>query len=377
MNQTRSSRPIVTRRDFLKLLGATSTTAALGHILFTYAPWLDYDEQVLQTWDKPFHEESTMPKQMQELIRYATLAPNGHNTQPWKFKIQENTIQIHPDYSRRLPVVDPHDRELWISLGCALENLVIASQAAGYESEIVYPSSEADYIQAKLQNGKTPNPTPLFDAIPERQNTRSIYDEQPLPAADLELIQGIKLESGVSTRILTSSNQIESVLEYVKAGDQNQYANQAFIDELVAWIRFNKSELFQTLDGLYSRCSGNPEVPRWLGKMFVTTDSAKQQAQTDEQNIRSSSGLLVILAEQDDKQAWINTGRVYERLALTLTTMKLKSAVMNQPIEVHELRSQFQSYLNIGAAQPQFLLRFGYADPMPRSLRRPVEQVLM
>jgi hypothetical protein len=318
-----------------------------------------------------------MPKQMLELVRYATLAPNGHNTQPWKFAIQENTIQIHPDYSRRLPIVDPHDRELWISLGCALENLVIASQTVGYESEFVYPSSEADYIEVKLQDGQTPNPTPLFDAISERQNTRSLYDGQPLPAADLELIQSMRLESGLSTRLLTGSAQIEAALEYVKAGDQHQYGNQAFIDELVAWLRFNKAELFETLDGLYSRCSGNPEVPRWLGRMFVTTGSAGQQAQTDEKSLRSSSGLLVIVSEQDDKQAWINTGRVYERLALILTTMNVKSALMNQPIEVPELRSEFQSYLNVGTAYPQFMLRFGYADPMPRSLRRPVEQVMI
>lgn len=373
MSKIPPSRPTISRRDFLKISGAVGVTAAASHILFTYAPWLDYDEQVLQTWNK----ESTMPKQISELIRYATLAPNGHNTQPWKFAIQENTIQIHPDYSRRLPVVDPHDRELWISLGCALENLVIASQAAGYESEVLYPSSQADYIEVKLQDGKTSNPTPLFDAIPKRQNTRSLYDGQPLPAADLDLIQAIQMESGVSTRILTSSGEIEAVLEYIKVGDRHQYGDPVFIDELVAWLRFNKAELFKTLDGLYSRCSGNPEVPRWLGKTFVTTGSAGQQAQKDEKNVRSSSGLLVILTEQDDKGTWINTGRVYERLALRLTTMNIKSAVMNQPIEVPELRSEFQSYLNVGAARPQFMLRFGYADPMPRSLRRPVEQVIM
>ena len=67
---------------------------------------------------------------------------------------------------------------------------------------------------------------------------------------------------------------------------------------------------------------------------------------------------------------------MYERLALTLTVLKIKSAFLNQPLEVADLRSEFQSYLNIGTAQPQLLMRFGYADPMPHSLRRPVEQIL-
>ena len=90
-----------------------------------------------------------MPAQMRELVRYATLAANGHNTQPWKFAIRENAIEIHPDYTRRLPAVDPHDRELWISLGCALENLLQASRAIGYAPEVTYPDT-ADFIRVRL-----------------------------------------------------------------------------------------------------------------------------------------------------------------------------------------------------------------------------------
>lgn len=64
-----------------------------------------------------------MSQQMIGMVRYATLAANGHNTQPWKFAVHQDAIEIHPDYGRHLPVVDPENRELWISLGCSLENL--------------------------------------------------------------------------------------------------------------------------------------------------------------------------------------------------------------------------------------------------------------
>ena len=188
---------------------------------------------------------------MRELVRSATLAPNGHNTQPWKFAIKENAIQIHPDYSRRLPVVDPSDRELWISLGCAVENLVVVSQAMGYESKVIYPSSDTDYIEVKLQEGKTISSIHLFDAIPERQCTRSLYNGHPLPNAELDLIQSLQFEHGIEVQLLTASHQIEATLEYIEAGNQRQYSDQAFIDELVAWLRFNKAELFETLDGLF------------------------------------------------------------------------------------------------------------------------------
>lgn len=57
------------------------------------------------------------------MIYYATLAPSGHNTQPWQFLIRNNSILINPDFSRRLAIVDSDDHALFISLGCALENL--------------------------------------------------------------------------------------------------------------------------------------------------------------------------------------------------------------------------------------------------------------
>ncbi len=373
MNQAQS-RPFLSRRDFLKLLAATGVIAAGGHLLDTYAPWLDYDQETNHIL-RPFEVNSTVSAQMQELVRYATLAPNGHNTQPWNFAIRENAIEIHPDYTRRLSVVDPSDRELWISLGCALENLIIAARASGFESEVTYPDT-ADFIHIDLKTN-TPQASPLFDAIPLRQNTRSEYDGQLIKIADLDQAQALPLEPGVVLHFVTNPTNSETVLEYVNQGNLSQYADRAFIDELIDWLRFNKKEALASFDGLYSRCSGNPEVPHWLGQMFVAGMKPQQQADADAKKLRSSSGAVVVASESDDKTAWVRTGQVYERMALMMTALNIKSAFLNQPIEVAGLRSQFQSALGLGDALPQLLVRFGYADPMPRSLRRPVEQVIL
>ena len=75
---------------------------------------------------------------IKEILRYAAMAPSGHNTQPWLFSIEKNVITMHPDYSKRLPVVDPDDHALFISLGCALENLIIAARHYGYHPAVAY-----------------------------------------------------------------------------------------------------------------------------------------------------------------------------------------------------------------------------------------------
>lgn len=368
------SSPRLSRRDFLKISAAAGVTAAGVHLLDTYAPWLDYEQQVATT-ARPLAKEAVMPKQMQELVRYATLAANGHNTQPWKFALRDNSIEIHPDASRRLPVVDPHDRELWISLGCALENLLVAARAMGYATQVIYPDA-TDFIQVRLA-ADTPQNSPLFNAIPLRQSTRSLYDGQTVPTADLDRVQATSLEPGITLRFVTSPADMAMVAEYVAQGNLRQYADGAFVDELLAWLRFNKKEALSSLDGLYSRCSGNPEVPHWLGRMFVSGTKPQQQADADMEKLRSSPGAVVVASDVDDKAAWVRTGQVYERLALQMTALEIKSAFLNQPIEVAELRSQFQSALGLDRAAPQVLVRYGYAAALPRSLRRPVAQVLI
>jgi len=365
---------VLSRRAFLGMLTATGVTAVGGYALFEYAPWLDYGAAV-EASQRPLDKVSTPSAQMVELVRYATLAANGHNTQPWKFAILENMIEIHPDYTRRLPVVDPHDRELWISLGCALENLLLAARMAGYASEVIYPET-ADFIRVQLTKD-SPQTSPLFEAIPLRQNTRGAYNGRLVKNDHLDEVQALTLEPGVQLHFALNPTAMDTVMEYVNQGNLQQYADDAFVDELIAWLRFTQKEALVATDGLFSGCSGNPQVPRWLGQLFVASTAPQQQADADAQKLRTSPSAVVVASQSDDKAAWVRTGQVYERLALKMTSLDIKSALLNQPIEVANLREQFQTAMGLGTYQAQLLVRFGYAEALPRSLRRPVEEVLI
>jgi hypothetical protein len=185
------------------------------------------------------------------------------------------------------------------------------------------------------------------------------------------------LEPGVALHFFTKATDLETVLEYVNTGNLSQFADKAFVRELISWIRFNQREALASLDGLHSRCMGSPSVPRWLGQMFVAGMKPQKQADIDAKKLRSSPGAVVIASVSDDKTAWVRTGQVYERMALAMTSLNIKSAFLNQPIEVARIRDQFQRAVGLGDFLPQTLMRFGYADAMPRSLRRPIEQVIV
>jgi hypothetical protein len=264
------SPPSLSRRDFLTLLGAAGVSAAGGYGLYTYAPWLDVDAQTSEI-RRPLEKSVTVPAHMHEIVRYATLAASGHNTQPWQFAITDTAIDIHPDYTRHLAAVDPHDRELWISLGCALENLLIAARVSGYATSVTYPDAN-DFIRIELATDK-PQTNKLFGAITLRQNTRSEYDGQLIKTADFDQVQAVELEPGVVLHFVANPSELETVLEYVNQGNLSQYADKEFVSELIDWLRFTKKEALASRDGLYSAASGSPQVPRWLGQVVVSSTS--------------------------------------------------------------------------------------------------------
>jgi hypothetical protein len=110
-----------------------------------------------------------------------------------------------------------------------------------------------------------------------------------------------------------------------------------------------------------ARDSEHPR-PLWLAKLFTGSMlTPKAETKKDDKFIRSSSGLMLLVSPKNDKTAWVETGRAYERFALLSTAMNIKTAFMNQPCEVPTLRSEVQSYLNLNGAFPQLLFRFGHA----------------
>jgi len=310
---------------------------------------------------------------LRDLVRQAALAASSHNTQPWKFALAERSVTILPDFTRRTPVVDPDDHHLFVSLGCATENLVHAALASGLHADV---RIHAASIEAAFDD-TPPLRSALFGAIPIRQCSRSIYDGHSLTAKELHALEDVAQGDGVHAIVLTAKPQLETVLDCVARGNTAQIGNRAFIAELEAWIRFNEAEAVRTGDGLFSRATGNPSVPRWLGsRLLGALLTPKSENDKCAKQLRSCAGVIVFVSNANDRRHWIEVGRCYERFALQATALGIRTAFLNQPVEVAPLRSQFATWLNLGARRPDLVVRFGRGPEMPRSLRRPIEQVL-
>ena len=327
----------------------------------------DYEEVVRSTW-APLQIDGG-PR---ELVRYATLAANSHNTQPWTFKISDGNIAISPDFGRRCPAVDPDDHHLFVSLGCATENLIQAASAAGLRAE---PLLDADGINIALDR-TTPERSALFEAIPLRQSARSMYDGKLVGSESLRLLEQAGAGEGVSMVLLTERAKIANVGDYVIQANSAQMSDKAFMNELIAWLRFNETEAVATMDGLFSRTSGISTAPRWLAQILMRyLFTASGQNEKYQAQIQSSAGVAVFVSERNDRIHWIEAGRACQRFALQATALGMKCAFINQPVEVPAIRGQFATYLGIGDRRPDLVMRFGFGPDLPKSLRRPVGQV--
>ncbi len=58
------------------------------------------------------------------------------------------------------------------------------------------------------------------------------------------------------------------------------------------------------------------------------------------------------------------------------TSLGIRHADVNQPIDVPAARDRFAIWLGIAGQRPDMVIRLGYADPMSILLRRPVKDVL-
>ena len=312
-----------------------------------------------------------------EFVRFATLAASGHNTQPWKFRAGANRIDILPDFSRRTPVVDPDDHHLFVSLGCAAENLALAAGGRGRPGELHFDPSN-DGAVAFAFGGGPATESALFEAIPRRQSSRANYDGKPIGAADLRTLAVAAAVPGVDLVLITDRPRIGRVRDLVVAGNSAQMSDKAFARELKTWLRFSPRQALETGDGLFSASSGNPTLPAWLGPyVFDLVFKADTENDKYARQIASSPGIAVFVARKEDREHWVLAGRACQRFALRATALGLKCAFLNQPVEVPGLRPELANLIGLPGRRPDLVMRFGHGPNLPWSARRPIDRIML
>lgn len=357
------------RRLVLAGLGAAVLAAAGGYGLRVRAAG-QYDAAAAAA-RAPLNLAATGAGRLSELVRMASLAPNSHNTQAWRFAALPGGLRLTVDPARRTPVVDPDDHHLFVSLGCALECLVQAATAFGI---IATPDVAADgTVTLAFADGAAPSP--LWPALTRRQSHRGLYDGVALDDADRAALMaadpGVRLIEDAATRAAWRQ------LTLTAYGAQMRDA--AYRTELQSWLRFSPGAAMQTRDGLFSGCSGSPSLPQALGEaLFPVLVTADAQIAALAAQIDSAPALALLVTDPDTPAGRIDTGRRLTRLGLAATLRGLALAHINPGLEDAVTRGAAARLIAPAPGRPSILLRLGRTTlPMPQALRRPPSQILL
>lgn len=311
------------------------------------------------------------------MVEQAVKAPSGHNTQPWLFKINESSIEIHPNLDKALPIVDFDNRELFITLGCAAENLCIAASCKGYQS--VVSTNESGVITINLIEQNTIQSDPLFKQIAIRQTNRSVYNSKIISEDTINVLKSIDTETDVNLYFYRKGTQeFDSITNYVLRGNTEQMQDKTFKKELRGWMRFNKKHQNRTNDGLSYAVFGAPNLPMFIIKPIMSNAvNEKSQNKGDKKKIESSSHFVMFTTQNNTIEEWTNLGRILERFLLKSTELGIIHAYMNQPNEIRGLSKEMAKTLNIPNEHTTILLRIGYGEKMPYSKRKDVNEVIV
>ncbi len=316
-------------------------------------------------------------QQLLKLINLAAQAPSGHNTQPWKFILNNDEVVIAPDFSRALPHADADNHALYISLGCAMENFCIAATQYGYDTQISYPvKGKANTIRIKLSKSQAPQDSRWFGMITKRQVSRGKYQPQPLSENLIKKLQQELCTDDVQLLFFNGPEQKAKLTPFINRGIEKQYKNKAFKQELSHWMRFSEKAALKSGDGLWASSLGLPSMPAGIGKFVVSHFvSAKSEKKRVASLVEHSGALALLVATSDTALNWIALGRVFQRFGLETTRLGLKHAHLNMPCEEKEIRRQMTEELGL-SGHPLLLLRVGQGNDMPYSFRRNIYEII-
>ncbi len=326
-----------------------------------------------------FPDSAPISEQLRYLLKYAILAPSGHNSQPWLFRVTSNSIELYADRSRALPVVDPDDRELIISCGAALyyTRLTMHHFGMATETELLTGGANQDLLARISHAGDyqaTDDEDVLFAAISNRHTNRLPFARTHVPGDQVAALINDVIAEHAWFRHIHEGEEKHAVADMVAEADQIQASDKRFRRELASWLHPNRSKCG---DGIPGYAMGIGEIASYVGPFLVRTfDWGEGQAAKDRQLAEGSPLLFIIGTDEDNPLAWLYAGQALARVLLRATSLGLSASFLNQPIEVDPLRQMFGTLVGV-EGYPQLLIRMGIGQPARPTPRRPVEEVVV
>ncbi|MDP3093304.1 MAG: hypothetical protein Q8N16_00905 [bacterium] len=322
-----------------------------------------------------FPRNGDLQEHIKFALSYAILAPSTHNSQPWLFKIKAPECQIYYDPKLLLPEADPKTRDLHISIGCAIENLILAATYFNIFDSISYgPFEDKEQLAAirfkKYTGARNDEYKRILDTITKRINARGLFSSEPVPTNLINLISSATqhyLVEGINVHWVTDKDKIIKLSRLTVEGLKIAYRRPAFRREMSRWMHHSLTKNKDGLPGYALRMPlllsfVLPTLVKWfnLGGLL---------SKLNYKSLSSAPLVTVITATKDNQNTWLKVGLLAERLMLEFNSFGWQTSIFVAAVEMGYLQSEIKKV--VGTDQiPQFLFVVGKVDLLHQATPR-------
>jgi hypothetical protein len=373
----------VDRRRFLVTLGGAAAYVALRpHVAL--ARKVARSVPPLQPWSLPGEPPADPTELARAIVAAAVLAPSHWNAQPWRMEVSGGAIRLLPDSRRALSVTDPDRVSMMMSLGAALENMLVTMRAYGFRPMVTYhhegEGNGAAVAEVKWVAADRRRDRDLFLAIPERRTNRRKYDGRGIFMQNRSALMA-SVPSDLRLHWLDDQDQIHELGDLVHEATRALSLDRKAQAERVSWMRFSDGEARRTGDGITMDALDLGGPARWFARRYFDADSrflglgAGSAGKQAREAVRSSGALALLSMPRGAGVSPLLAGQAYERFALRATRLGIAHQPLRAPIESANHRADLLRAFGALGEDPLLLVRLGHARRPPASMRRAVSVV--